>query len=40
MWPPDEISDRAGEIVPEMGAAQGFIELGKAQAAQKPDRLP
>ena len=32
----DEISDRTGEIVPEMGAAQGFIELGKAQAAQKP----
>jgi NAD(P)-dependent dehydrogenase (short-subunit alcohol dehydrogenase family) len=29
----DEISDRAGEIVPEMGAAQGFIELGKAQKA-------
>ena len=31
----DEISDRTGEIVPEMGAAQGFIELGKAQAAQR-----
>jgi NAD(P)-dependent dehydrogenase (short-subunit alcohol dehydrogenase family) len=29
-----EISDRTGEIVPEMGAAQGFIELTKAQAAQ------
>ncbi|MFN7390730.1 SDR family NAD(P)-dependent oxidoreductase [Brevundimonas sp.] len=28
-----EISDRAGEIVPEMGAAQGMIELTKAQAA-------
>ncbi|NBB53323.1 SDR family NAD(P)-dependent oxidoreductase [Rhizobium sp. CRIBSB] len=28
-----EISDRAGEIVPEMGAAQGMIELGKAQTA-------
>ncbi len=28
-----EISDRAGEIVPEMGAAQGMIELGKAQKA-------
>ncbi len=26
-----EISDRAGEIVPEMGAAQGMIELTKAQ---------
>jgi NAD(P)-dependent dehydrogenase (short-subunit alcohol dehydrogenase family) len=30
-----EISDRAGEIVPEMGAAQGMIELSKAQAAHK-----
>lgn len=29
-----EISDRNGEIVPEMGAAQGMIELTKAQAAQ------
>ena len=28
-----EISDRTGEIVPEMGAAQGMIELQKAQAA-------
>jgi len=28
-----EISDRAGEIVPEMGAAQGMIELTKAQKA-------
>ncbi|MCA3717259.1 MAG: SDR family NAD(P)-dependent oxidoreductase [Brevundimonas sp.] len=28
-----EIGDRAGEIVPEMGAAQGMIELTKAQAA-------
>ncbi|WP_439470937.1 SDR family NAD(P)-dependent oxidoreductase [Brevundimonas sp.] len=28
-----EISDRAGEIIPEMGAAQGMIELTKAQAA-------
>ncbi|MEQ7154951.1 SDR family NAD(P)-dependent oxidoreductase [Brevundimonas aurifodinae] len=28
-----EISDRAGEIVPEMGAAQGMIELTKAQGA-------
>lgn len=28
-----EISDRSGEIVPEMGAAQGMIELTKAQAA-------
>ena len=26
----DEISDRAGEIIPEMGAAQGLIELDKA----------
>ncbi len=30
----DEISDRTGEIVPEMGAAQGMIELAKAQAAR------
>jgi len=30
-----EISDRTGEIVPEMGAAQGFTELTKAQAAHK-----
>ena len=30
-----EISDRAGEIVPEMGAAQGMIELTKAQAAHR-----
>ena len=29
----EAISDRAGEIVPEMGAAQGMIELGKAQKA-------
>lgn len=28
-----EISDRTGEIVPEMGAAQGMIELTKAQQA-------
>ena len=28
-----EISDRTGEIVPEMGAAQGIIELTKAQQA-------
>ncbi len=28
-----EISDRTGEIVPEMGAAQGMIELSKAQKA-------
>jgi len=28
-----EISDRAGEIVPDMGAAQGMIELTKAQKA-------
>jgi len=27
------ISDRTGEIVPDMGAAQGMIELTKAQAA-------
>ncbi len=31
----DAISDRAGEIVPEMGAAQGMIELTKAQARHK-----
>jgi hypothetical protein len=30
-----EISDRAGEIIPEMGAAQGMIELTKAQNAHK-----
>lgn len=30
-----EISDRAGEVVPEMGATQGMIELGKLQAALK-----
>jgi hypothetical protein len=29
----DAISDRAKEIVPEMGAAQGMIELTKAQKA-------
>lgn len=29
----DAISDRTGEIVPDMGAAQGMIELTKAQAA-------
>jgi NAD(P)-dependent dehydrogenase (short-subunit alcohol dehydrogenase family) len=28
-----EISDRTGEIVPDMGAAQGMIELTKAQKA-------
>jgi NAD(P)-dependent dehydrogenase (short-subunit alcohol dehydrogenase family) len=28
-----EISDRTGEIVPDMGAAQGMIELSKAQRA-------
>ena len=28
-----EIGDRTGEIVPEMGATQGMIELQKAQAA-------
>ena len=27
------ISDRSGEIVPDMGAAQGMIELTKAQKA-------
>jgi hypothetical protein len=30
-----DISDRTGEIVPEMGAAQGMIELAKAQAASR-----
>ncbi len=30
-----DISDRSDEIVPEMGAAQGMIELGKLQAALK-----
>jgi NAD(P)-dependent dehydrogenase (short-subunit alcohol dehydrogenase family) len=30
-----EISDRTGETVPEMGAAQGMIELGKLQASLK-----
>tara|TARA_R110002051_G_scaffold173046_1_gene243246 strand:- start:282 stop:1190 length:909 start_codon:yes stop_codon:yes gene_type:complete len=30
----DAISDRTGEIVPEMGAAQGMIELSKVQARQ------
>ena len=30
----EAISDRTGEIVPEMGAAQGMIELTKAQKAQ------
>jgi NAD(P)-dependent dehydrogenase (short-subunit alcohol dehydrogenase family) len=30
-----DISDRTGEIVPEMGAAQGMVELSKAQAAHK-----
>ena len=29
----EAISDRTGEIVPEMGAAQGMIELTKAQRA-------
>ncbi|CAN5391027.1 SDR family NAD(P)-dependent oxidoreductase [soil metagenome] len=29
----DAVSDRSGEIVPEMGAAQGMIELSKAQKA-------
>ena len=29
----DAISDRTGEIIPEMGAAQGMIELTKAQKA-------
>ncbi len=31
----EAISDRTGEIVPEMGAAQGMIELTKAQARHK-----
>lgn len=31
----DAVSDRTGEIVPEMGAAQGMIELTKAQARHK-----
>ncbi len=31
----DAVLDRTGEIVPEMGAAQGMIELSKAQAAHK-----
>ena len=30
----DAISDRTGEIVPKMGAAQGMVELTKANAAQ------
>ena len=34
----DAISDREGEIVPEMGAAQGMIELTKAQGRRIPDR--
>lgn len=29
----DAISDRTGEIIPEMGAAQGMVELTKAKAA-------
>lgn len=29
------VSDRAGEVVPDMGAAQGMIELSKAQAHNK-----
>jgi hypothetical protein len=29
----EAISDRTGEIVPEMGAAQGMIELTKARAS-------
>ena len=29
----DAVSDRTGEIVPEMGAAQGMIELTKAKAS-------
>ena len=32
----DALSDRTGEIVPEMGAAQGMVELTKAKAAQGP----
>jgi len=31
----DDISDRSDEIVPDMGAAQGMIELGKLQNAMK-----
>jgi len=31
----EAVSDRTGEIVPEMGAAQGMIELSKAQAHNK-----
>jgi len=31
----EAVSDRTGEIVPEMGAAQGMIELSKAQAHHK-----
>jgi NAD(P)-dependent dehydrogenase (short-subunit alcohol dehydrogenase family) len=30
-----EVSDRNGEIIPEMGAAQGMIELTKAHAARQ-----
>ena len=30
-----EISDRTGEIVPDMGGAQGMIELTKAQKHHK-----
>lgn len=31
----DEISDRAGEIIPESGAAQGMTEMTKARAARE-----
>ncbi|WP_297804030.1 SDR family NAD(P)-dependent oxidoreductase [uncultured Brevundimonas sp.] len=31
----DAISNREGEIVPEMGAAQGLLEMSKAQAAKQ-----
>lgn len=31
----DIISDRQGEIIPEMGAAQGLLEMSKAQAAKQ-----
>src|SRR5690606_38109956 len=31
----DEISDRAGEIVPDSGAAQGLTEMSKAQQAKE-----
>ncbi|HEY2559124.1 MAG TPA: SDR family NAD(P)-dependent oxidoreductase [Caldimonas sp.] len=31
----DEISDRAGEAVPESGAAQGALEIAKAMQAQR-----